>query len=106
MERERLLEKIKKASYFSILIDGATDSAKLENELIYIRYLSTEGPVNSYLSIEDVKNGNAAGVLDTIYAGSDEIKHCLEKIRNVLLWYCVCSLVTSLFFFFSFFLSF
>lgn len=74
MERERLLEKIKKASYFSILIDGATDSAMLENELLYIRYLSTEGPVNAYLSIEDVKNGNAAGVLDTIYAGSDEIR--------------------------------
>ena len=55
MEREKLLDKIKKAIYFSILIDGATDSATLENELIYVRFLATDGPVNAYLSIQDVK---------------------------------------------------
>ncbi|KAM3877939.1 quattro [Diretmus argenteus] len=72
MERKRLLENINKPSYFTIIIDGATDSATLKNELIYIRYLSNDGPVNSFLSIEDVKNGNAAGVLDTIYAAFEE----------------------------------
>ena len=54
-----MLYKIKKAIYFSILIDGATDSATLENELIYVRFLATDGPVNAYLSIQDVKHGNA-----------------------------------------------
>ena len=70
MEREKLLDKIKKAIYFSILIDGATDSATLENELIYVRFLATDGPVNAYLSIQDVKHGNANGILDAIHAGT------------------------------------
>ena len=68
MEREKLLDKIKKAIYFSILID--TDSATIENELIYVRFLSTDGPVNAYLSIQDVKHGNANGILDAIHAGT------------------------------------
>ncbi|KAJ8352273.1 hypothetical protein SKAU_G00237490 [Synaphobranchus kaupii] len=72
MEREKLLNKIKQARYFSILIDGATDSATLENELIYIRFLSTEGPVNAYLSIQDIKHGNAGGILDAIHAAFEE----------------------------------
>ena len=74
MEREKLLDKIKKAIYFSILIDGATDSATLENELIYVRFLATDGPVNAYLSIQDVKHGNANGILDAIHAGTIGIK--------------------------------
>ena len=74
VEREKLLDKIKKAIYFSILIDGATDSATLENELIYVRFLATDGPVNAYLSIQDVKHGNANGILDAIHAGTIGIK--------------------------------
>ena len=63
-----MLYKIKKAIYFSILID--TDSATIENELIYVRFLATDGPVNAYLSIQDVKHGNANGILDAIHAGT------------------------------------
>ncbi|KAF3840384.1 hypothetical protein F7725_019101 [Dissostichus mawsoni] len=68
MELEKLLQKLKLAKYFSVMIDGATDTATLENELVYVRYMDTEGPINSYLKIEDVKHANAAGVLEAVYA--------------------------------------
>ncbi|KAK0151722.1 hypothetical protein N1851_006973 [Merluccius polli] len=44
----------------------------LENELIHVRFLSTEGPVNAYLSIQDVKHGNAVGILNAIHAAFEE----------------------------------
>ena len=33
-----------------------------------------DGPVNAYLSIQDVKHGNANGVLDAIHAGTIVMK--------------------------------
>ncbi|KAJ8415103.1 hypothetical protein AAFF_G00008010 [Aldrovandia affinis] len=61
MEQEKLLQN-----------DGATDTATLENELVYVRYMDKEGPVNSYSKIEDVKHANAAGVLEAVYAAFNE----------------------------------
>lgn len=34
--------------------------------------ISDEGPVNAFLSIQAVKQGNASGILDAIYAGNVE----------------------------------
>ncbi|XP_058630025.1 zinc finger protein 862-like [Onychostoma macrolepis] len=70
MEREKLMETLKK--YFSIMIDGATDAGTIENELIYVRFLGEEGPVNVFLSIQDVKQGTAAGILHAIYTAFEE----------------------------------
>ncbi|KAL1022378.1 hypothetical protein UPYG_G00026020 [Umbra pygmaea] len=34
--------------------------------------MADEGPVNAFLSIQDVKQGNASGILDAIYAAFEE----------------------------------
>ena len=53
------------------MIDGATDSAVLELEVVYVRYLNAGGiPKNMFLSIEDVKNANAEGVLEAVNEGT------------------------------------
>lgn len=64
------METLKKTKYFSIMIDGATDAGTIENELIYVRFLGEEGPVNVFLSIQDVKQGTAAGFLHAICTGN------------------------------------
>jgi len=60
------LNELSKKRFFSILIDGATDTSVTECELIYLRYLSGGKPVNHYLSIEDIKNANAPGIISAI----------------------------------------
>ena len=52
--------------FFSILIDGATDSSVTENELIYLRYVDRGEPVNHYFSIEDLAHADAQGILNSI----------------------------------------
>ena len=56
---ERSVQKRMDKKFYSILIDGATDSSVTENELIYVRYLNNWVPENHYLSIEDIENANA-----------------------------------------------
>ena len=63
---ERSVQKIMDEKFYSILIDGATDSSVTENELIYVRYLNNGVPENHYLSIEDIENANALGILKCI----------------------------------------
>ena len=59
------------------MIDGATDAATLEMEMVYIRYLKKGQARNTFLSIEDVKHANAQGVLQTITCVSVYVCVCL-----------------------------
>ena len=63
-------ENLAKANYFSVLVDGATDTATVEQELVYVRYLNSKAQQqNFFLSIEAVKSSDANGVLDSIMSG-------------------------------------
>lgn len=67
---EPVLEKIRSSRLLSLSIDGATDSATMENELIYVTYLNDSGhPSCTFLSIEAVKHANAVGVLEAVESG-------------------------------------
>ena len=50
------------------MCDGSTDSAVLEQELVYVRYINGGIPVNKYLSIVTLKAGDAADIYDGIDA--------------------------------------
>jgi hypothetical protein len=69
--------------FFSILIDGATDSSVTENELIYLRFVEDGKPVNHYFSIENVEHANAAGILQTIEQAF--VKKGLENWKDKLI---------------------
>lgn len=63
---ERSIQKIAEKKFYSILIDGATDSSVTENELVFVRLVNCGVPENHYLSIEDIQNANAQGILNCI----------------------------------------
>ena len=64
-----LITKLCQARYFSVIIDGRTDRANIENELVYVRYLNTgTGVVTFFIGIEDTKHATAEGILETVNA--------------------------------------
>lgn len=65
LQKESVI-KLKEKSFFSVLIDGATDTSVTENELIYVRYLENGVPENHYISIEDVEHADASGILSVM----------------------------------------
>jgi hypothetical protein len=69
--------------FFSILIDGATDSSVTENELIYLRFVEDGKPVNHYFSIENVEHADAAGIVQTIEQAF--VKKGLENWKDKLI---------------------
>ena len=53
--------------YYGVLSDGSTDSPMIEQELVYVLYLSKDGvPIVKYLSIESAENGDASGLKNCI----------------------------------------
>ena len=67
--KESSAEDLANARYYSVLSDGSTDSAVIEQEVVYVLYLSKDGvPVVKYLSIESAENGDA-----------DRLKDCISK---------------------------
>ena len=67
---EPWLENMRDRHFFSIMIDGATDSSVTELEIVYLRYVGDDGkPVNTFFSIEDVQHAHAHGILTAVNAG-------------------------------------
>ena len=65
--KDTLLEDLLSAKYYSILMDGSTDSSVTEQELIYILYLSKNGiPEVKFFSIESVKAADAEGLKSSL----------------------------------------
>ena len=68
----RLHDNLSKCKFYSIQMDGSTDSANKENELFLVVYFdpySTDGTVricNQYLCVRQPKSVNAAGLLETL----------------------------------------
>ena len=68
--KEPFLAGLREAQHISLLIDGATDSSNLEDEIVYIKYVDRrEGPVQRFLGIQDVRHANADGVLAAVDTG-------------------------------------
>ena len=72
--KESFAEDFANARYYSVLSDGSTDSAVIEQEVVYVLYLSKDGvPVVKYLSIESAENGDADGLKDCISKAFERI---------------------------------
>ena len=69
------LEDLEKCNYFTLLMDGSTDSSFTEQELIYVSFLDSKGTLSvKFLSIEDIKHAHA-----------DELKGTLKGLRQFLI---------------------
>ena len=70
--KESFAEDFANTRYYSVLSDGSTDSAVIEQEVVYVLYLSKDGvPVD--LSIESAENGDADGLKDCISKAFERI---------------------------------
>ena len=63
---DSLKKDLAKAHYYSVLCDGSTDKSVIEQEAIFILFLSDGFPALRYLSIESVDNATATGVLSSL----------------------------------------
>ena len=55
-------ERLGKCKIFSCLNDSGTDASVVEQELVYVFFLSEGTPTLKLLSIESVKSGDAEGI--------------------------------------------
>ena len=61
-----LKSNLARANYYSVLVDGSTDKAIVEQEAIYILFLHNRVPKLRYLSVESVKSADTEGVLQSL----------------------------------------
>ena len=66
------------------MCDGSTDSAVLEQELVYVRYLEGGLPVSKFLSIQALKAGDAPGICDGLDAAFEHAGFSAVKWRDQL----------------------
>ena len=60
---ESLAKDIRDGQFFTVLCDGSTDCASLEEEIVYVRYLTVENkPKTSFLCVCDVDAPNAENI--------------------------------------------
>jgi hypothetical protein len=64
--KDSLAKDLANARFFSCLNDGSTDASVVEQELVYVLFLSEGTPTLKFLSIESVKSGNAEGIRASI----------------------------------------
>ena len=66
LERE-LKKDLQEATYFSILVDGSTDSSVTEQELFFVIYVNKEGQLkHNFLKIMNVKHATASGLQELL----------------------------------------
>ena len=66
VSRDSLAKHLANARFFSCLNDGSTDASILEQELVYVLFLSEGTPTLKFLSIESLKTGDAEGIKASI----------------------------------------
>ena len=70
VEQRSLEEELKDVRFLTVLADGSTDCAIIEQESVYVRFVSREGKIQTKLAeMVALKSGNAQGVLDGIMKG-------------------------------------
>ena len=80
--KSEMKEELKNLRFFSILSDRSTDSANIEEELVYFLYLS-DVPKVKFFSIEDAQNADANGLKECLvsafarFDSNDFQKHLL-----------------------------
>lgn len=78
--------EINKARFISVLSDGSTDKAIIEQESVFVRYLVDGRPVTQLAELVPLKSGDASGVKDGIFAGLESIGVGVDSLAAK----CVC----------------
>ena len=83
---QKLLEDIEKCNYFTLLMDGSTDSSFTEQELIYVLFLDSKGtPSLKFLSIKNIKHTHAYGLKGLIVQAFERLKLMNWEKKNLFI---------------------
>lgn len=76
--KEKLIQRVKDAKWFSILVDEVTDCATLEQLLIYVGYVDEEGKTHfDFLEVKDVLETSESADSETLTRIiTEELKAC------------------------------
>ena len=66
MEREAISKTVKKTRFASLVVDGATDSAVMEQDIVFVRICNAGQVTVSFVGIENTPKADAAGVTASI----------------------------------------
>ena len=65
------------------MADGATDVSCLEEEIVYVRFVSGEPPKTCYVELAEVESAKAPGILKAITSVMDKIDpQWMQKLIN------------------------
>ena len=65
--KEKLIQRVRDAKWFTILVDEVTDCATLERLLIYIGYVDEEGKTHfDFLEVKDVLHSSESADSETL----------------------------------------
>ena len=71
--RADLIDSLSTAKFISIMADGATDVSCLEEEIVYVRFVSGGAPKTCYVELAEVESAKAPGILKAIKSVMDKI---------------------------------
>ena len=81
----KLLEDMEKCNYFTLLMDGSTDSSFTEQEPISVLFLGSKGtPSVKFLSIEKVEIAHVDGLKASILQALERLKLTNLKKKHAL----------------------
>ena len=66
---EGIPQNVRSAPFFANIIDGVTDSARVEQERIYVYYCKLGVIKIKFLAIESVEKADAATIFDAVVSG-------------------------------------
>ena len=71
--RADVIDSLSTAKFISIMADGATDVSCLEEEIVYLRFVSGGAPKTCYVQLAEVESAKASGILKAIKSVIDII---------------------------------
>lgn len=64
--RESIRTEIESSRFVSILCDGSMDSSIIDNEIVYLRYITTDGPKVRFVGSMQVGKADAKSIVDAM----------------------------------------
>ncbi|KAK2147289.1 hypothetical protein LSH36_561g02029 [Paralvinella palmiformis] len=78
VEREAVAKEVNDARFASLIVDGATDSAIMEQDIIFVRTCESGQVKVRFLSIENTPKSDAVGVTASIKHGVERTVDCIR----------------------------
>ena len=66
VQRKNISDQLSRSNFVSVIVDGSTDSAMAENEMIFIQTCTSGSVPTKFINCCQVEHGTASGIIDAI----------------------------------------